>query len=82
MIDIPALAPLNDFIAEISDQEAHHPGAAEVVFALLLSFGLNCLIATLYAHTATQKWPSVAVMPKAPTAPRSKPHENHAVIKL
>ena len=51
MIDIPALAPLNDFIAEISDQEAHHPGAAEVVFALLLSFGLNCLIATLYKRT-------------------------------
>ena len=51
MIDIPALAPLSDFIAEISGQEAHHPGPAEVLFALLLSFGLNCLIATLYKRT-------------------------------
>jgi len=51
MIDSPAFAPLHDFIAAISDQEAHHPGPAEVVFALLLSFALNCLIATLYKRT-------------------------------
>jgi hypothetical protein len=51
MIDVPAFAPLNDFIAEISRNEQAHPGPAEVVFALLLSFGLNCLIATLYKRT-------------------------------
>ena len=51
MIDFPAFAPLNDFIAELSRNEQAHPGPAEVVFALLLSFGLNCLIATLYKRT-------------------------------
>jgi hypothetical protein len=51
MIDLPAFAPLNDFIAEISRHEQAHPGPAEVIFALLLSFGLNCLIATLYKRT-------------------------------
>jgi hypothetical protein len=51
MIDTSALAPLHDFITDISRNEQAHPGAAEVVFALLLSFGLNCLIATLYKRT-------------------------------
>jgi hypothetical protein len=51
MIDAPALAPLRDFIAELSRHEQAHPEPAEVVFALLLSFGLNCLIATLYKRT-------------------------------
>jgi hypothetical protein len=51
MIDSPSFAPLHDFISTISDQETHHPGPAEVVFALLLSFALNCLIATLYKRT-------------------------------
>src|SRR5207253_2991782 len=36
---------------EIGKTEQAHPGPAEVVFALLLSFGLNCLIATLYKRT-------------------------------
>lgn len=51
MIDLPAFAPLNDFITEVSSLEPHHLSPAEVVFALLLSFGLNCLIATLYKRT-------------------------------
>jgi hypothetical protein len=51
MIDAPALAPLRDFIAELSRHEQAHPEPAEVVFALLLSFGMNCLIATLYKRT-------------------------------
>jgi len=51
MIDFPAFAPLTDFIAELSRHDQVRPGPAEVVFALLLSFGLNCLIATLYKRT-------------------------------
>ncbi len=51
MNDSTAFAPLRDFLAELSRNEQLHPGPAEVVFALLLSFGLNCLIATLYKRT-------------------------------
>ncbi len=51
MNDFPAFAPLRDLIAELSRPDAHHPGAGEVMFALLLSFALNCLIATLYRRT-------------------------------
>ena len=51
MIELPAFAPFNDFIAEISRNGQVHPGPMEVIFALLLSFGLNCLIATLYKRT-------------------------------
>lgn len=51
MIDSLAVASLHDFIAELNRNEAVHPGPAEVIFALLLSFGLNCLIATLYKRT-------------------------------
>ena len=51
MNDLSAFAPLREFLAELSRVEQAHPGPAEVVFALLLSFGLNCLIATLYQRT-------------------------------
>ncbi len=51
MIDLLAFAPLNEFLAELNRTEQLHPGPAEVIFALLLSFGLNCLIATLYKRT-------------------------------
>ena len=51
MNDFPAFAPLRDVITELSRQDQHHPGAGEVIFALLLSFALNCLIATLYKRT-------------------------------
>ncbi len=50
MIESPAFAPLNDFITELS-AHSQRPGPAEIIFALLLSFGLNCLIATLYKRT-------------------------------
>ena len=51
MIDSPAFAPFREFIAVLSRHEQTPPGPAEVIFALLLSFGLNCLIATLYKRT-------------------------------
>lgn len=51
MNESPAFAPLRNFLAELSRHEQLQPGAAEVIFALLLSFGLNCLIATLYKRT-------------------------------
>ncbi len=51
MPDAPSFAPLRDFIAALSGPAQTQPGAAEVLFALLLSFALNCLIATLYKRT-------------------------------
>ena len=51
MNDFSAFAPLRDLITELSRKEPHHPDAGEVIFALLLSFALNCLIATLYKRT-------------------------------
>ncbi len=43
--------PVRDFFDSVNTIDGTHPGALQILYALLLSFSLNCLIATIYKRT-------------------------------
>ncbi len=51
MPDASPFSAIDKFLVGLSQSGQLHPGPVEVIFALLLSFGLNCLIAALYKRT-------------------------------